>query len=140
MPRRLPLAVAGLAALVTACGPSVDYASVDATSTPTATPAAHRQAKLRRARCPAHVPRCVTVTGPVVYVEATDPDGDGDAHYVLAAGHVTGRGLTILKIGKALRPRHLARAGDLVSAAGTITTGSRDEHELKVLVLHQARR
>ena len=35
---------------------------------------------------------CAAVTGRVLYVEAVDPDGDGDAHYVLAGGRVTAPG------------------------------------------------
>ena len=34
---------------------------------------------------------CAAVTGRVLYVEAVDPDGDGDAHYVVAGGDVTAR-------------------------------------------------
>jgi hypothetical protein len=124
-----------------ACGANVDYTAVDATSTPA--PAHAKQPKpprTKRARCPRGIAGCVSVTGPVLFVEATDPDGDGDAHYVLSAGHVTASGLTVLKIVKAKRPKRLARPGDIVSAAGTITVGSRAERQLSVLVLHQPRR
>ena len=33
---------------------------------------------------------CREATGRVIYVERRDPDGDGDAHYVLAGGNITG--------------------------------------------------
>ncbi len=55
---------------------------------------------------------CASATGRVVYVEAVDPDGDGDAHFVLAGGNVTGPGLSVIDVRRDLRPDPLPRAGD----------------------------
>src|SRR5687768_2158189 len=50
--------------------------------------------RLKPARCPDGVPGCRAVTGRIYYVEAVDPDGDGDLHVVIAAGGITLPGLT----------------------------------------------
>ena len=34
--------------------------------------------------CPAGLPSCRTTEGRITYVERVDPDGDGDAHFVVA--------------------------------------------------------
>ena len=101
-------------------------------------PAAPRP-RVRRARCPVGVAGCVAVTGRVIYVEAVDPDGDGDAHYVLAGGDVTAPGLTVIDVARERRPRRLPRRGDLVSAAGTIETGSHGQQQIAAAVLHHQR-
>jgi hypothetical protein len=80
------------------------------------------------------------VSGRVVYVEAVDPDGDGDAHYVLAGGDVTAPGLTAVDVERELRPRRLPRVGDRVSAAGPVSTGSHGQHQIQAVELHYARR
>jgi hypothetical protein len=94
---------------------------------------------VERARCDAGVQDCVAVTGRVIYVEATDPDGDGDAHYVLAGGDVTAPGLTVIDVAKDQRPRRLPRRGELVSAAGPLETGSYGQHQIAAVVLHHQR-
>jgi hypothetical protein len=76
----------------------------------------------------------------VIYVEAVDPDGDGDAHYVLAGGRVTGPGLSVIDVARALRPRRLPRVGDLVSAAGPVFTGSHGQRQIGAVELHHQRR
>jgi hypothetical protein len=91
---------------------------------------------LAAVRCPAGTDGCVAVRGNVIYVEANDPDGDGDLHVILAGGSVTAPGLSIIKVPAADRPRRVPRVGDAVSAAGVVTKGSRDESELKALVFH----
>ena len=95
---------------------------------------------LRRARCAPGVANCVAVTGRVIYVEAVDPDGDGDAHYVLAGGSVTAPGLSAIDVAAELRPRRLPRLGDLVSAAGPVMTGSHGQHQVEATVVHHQRR
>src|ERR687892_1931575 len=77
------------------------------------------------ARCPAGVPGCREVSGRIVYVEAVDPDGDGDAHFVLAdIGSVTGPGISVIDVRADLRPQPLPGIGDHLSAAGPVATGS----------------
>src|SRR5215218_10235380 len=95
---------------------------------------------VERARCDAGVRDCVAVTGRVVYVEATDPDGDGDAHYVLAGGDVTAPGLSIVDVERERRPRRLPRTGELVSAAGPVSTGSHGQRQIEATELHYQRR
>jgi hypothetical protein len=113
------------------------------TATRTATPQARRhrpRRRLRRAHCPAEAANCAAVTGRVLYVEAVDPDGDGDAHYVLLGGDVTAPGISAIDIERALRPRRLARVGDLVSAAGPVYTGSHGQQQIQATEVHQRRR
>ena len=94
---------------------------------------------VERARCADRRAHCTAVTGRVLYVEAVDPDGDGDAHYVLAGGNVTAPGLSVIDVERALRPRRLPRAGDLVSAAGPVLTGSHGQHQIEATELHHQR-
>jgi hypothetical protein len=72
----------------------------------------------------------------VTFVEAVDPDGDGDAHYVLAGGNVTAPGVTIVDVGRRLRPRRLPRRGELVSAAGPVYTGSFGQRQIEAVEVH----
>lgn len=95
---------------------------------------------MRRARCPRAAVNCATATGRVLYVEAVDPDGDGDAHYVLAGGNVTTAGISVIDVAARLRPRRLPRPGDLVSAAGPVHTGSYGQRQIQATVVHHARR
>jgi hypothetical protein len=76
----------------------------------------------------------------VLHVEAVDPDGDGDAHYVLAGGRVTAPGLTVIDVERELRPRRLPRAGELVSAAGPVFDGSHGQRQIQATELHYQRR
>jgi len=74
---------------------------------PSVTAAAAPPLRVRRARCPAGLDGCRVATGRVIYVEAVDPDGDGDAHYVLSGGNITGPGLSVIDVAPDLRPRRL---------------------------------
>jgi hypothetical protein len=96
--------------------------------------------RVRHAHCGPGAGNCAAVTGRVIYVEAVDPDGDGDAHYVLAGGHVTAPGLSVIDIERTLRPRRLPHAGDLVSAAGPVSTGSYGQSQIEAVELHYQRR
>jgi hypothetical protein len=96
--------------------------------------------RVERARCAADVANCAAVTGRVLYVEAVDADGDGDAHYVLAGGNVTARGLSVIDVRRDLRPRRLPRLGELVSAAGPVFTGSYGQRQIEATVVHHQRR
>jgi len=105
---------------------------------PTASTEAPRErAVVRPARCAAAVANCAAVTGRVIYVEAVDPDGDGDAHYVLAGGNVTAPGFSVIDVERDLRPRRLPRSGELVSAAGPVFTGSHGQRQIEAVELHQ---
>jgi hypothetical protein len=106
--------------------------------TPSATPRARQ--RLVRARCAPDAGNCAAVSGRVLYVEAVDPDGDGDAHYLLAGGNVTAPGLTAVDVERALRPHRLPRVGDRVSAAGPVYIGSHGQRQIQAVELHYARR
>lgn len=96
--------------------------------------------EVRRARCPeAAPPGCRSATGRVIYVEAVDPDGDGDAHYVLAGGSITAPGVSVIDVPKRLRPRRLPKAGERVSAAGPVYRGSYGQRQIEALVVHHER-
>ena len=94
---------------------------------------------MRKAHCDPAAPNCAAVTGRVVYVEAVDPDGDGDAHYILAGGDITAPGISIVDVGVDLRPTRLPRLGDLVSAAGPVYPGSRGQRQIEAVELHHQR-
>jgi hypothetical protein len=128
------------AALLGGCG-SGDPAPDVAPGTPAATPTSEpKHATVRRAHCAADAGNCAAVTGRVIYVEAVDPDGDGDAHYVLAGGSVTAPGVSVIDVRRGLRPRRLPRRGELVSAAGPVYTGSHGQHQIEAVVLNHQRR
>lgn len=139
-------AALGVAALAAACASGVDDPPArDARpeadgARPAPGTGAERRRRAPRARCPAAAPRCASVRGRVVYVEAVDPDGDGDAHLVLAGGSVTAPGVSAIAIRRELRPRPLPRIGDEVSAAGTVWTGSYGQRQIEADVVHVARR
>jgi hypothetical protein len=91
--------------------------------------------------CPAGLPSCRTAEGRIVYVERVDPDGDGDAHFVIADPQgITLRGLTAIDVRKGLRPRPLPGIGDLISAAGPVQTGSYGQSQIHAIELHVADR
>ena len=96
--------------------------------------------QVERARCAAAAENCAAVTGRVLYIERVDPDGDGDAHYVLAGGNVTAPGISAIDVRRHLRPRRLPRIGDLVSAAGPVYEGSYGQRQIEATELHHQRR
>jgi len=92
-----------------------------------------------RATCPSGLPSCRATEGRIVYVERVDPDGDGDAHFVIADSQgITAPGLTAIDIRKGLRPNPLPGRGDLISAAGPVQTGSYGQSQIHALELHVA--
>jgi hypothetical protein len=92
--------------------------------------------KLRPARCPAGVPGCRVATGRIIYVERVDPDGDGDAHFVLASrASITAPGISAVDVRKGLRPKPLPGLGARLSAAGPVQTGSYGERQIHALRL-----
>lgn len=91
--------------------------------------------------CSPDLPSCRTVEGRIAYVERVDPDGDGDAHFVIADPQgITLPGLTAIDVRKGLRPDPLPGMGDLISAAGPVQTGSYGQSQIHALELHVAGR
>jgi hypothetical protein len=76
----------------------------------------------------------------VLYVEAVDADGDGDAHFVLASPDgISAPGITAVDVRRELRPRRLPRVGDAVAAAGPVYRGSFGQRQIESLRLRIAR-
>jgi hypothetical protein len=100
---------------------------------------AERPAPIIASHCPADLPTCATAEGRIAYVERVDPDGDGDAHFViLDPPGVTLPGLTAIDVRKGLRPTPLPAPGDMISAAGPVQTGSYGQHQIHAIELHVA--
>jgi hypothetical protein len=149
--RALGTAVLALAAtaLALAAGCSDDEepartepASTDAARTepPRSRPAPRAQ-RLEAARCPPDLGNCKTADGRIVYVERVDPDGDGDAHFVLSSDEaITLPGVSVIDVKKSLRPRPLPGVGDRISAAGPVYRGSFGQKQIEAIELHVARR
>ena len=87
----------------------------------------------RAVRCPSGVAQCRAVAGRIVFVERVDPDGDGDLHVVLAAGGITGPGVTAVDVRRGLRPRRDPRVGQRASAAGPVQRGSFGQRQIHAL-------
>jgi hypothetical protein len=104
-------------------GPSPAATAAPASSAPEPAQAPARRGRpVKRAACPPGLEGCRSATGRVLYVEAVDPDGDGDAHFVLAGGRITAPGISAIAVRRELRPRRLPEIGDWVSAAGVVWT------------------
>lgn len=85
------------------------------------------------ATCPAGASNCAVATGRIVFIQSYDPDGDGDAHFVLASSDsITGPGISVLDIRKSLRPHPLPPLGTLVSGSGPVYRGSVNQRQVQV--------
>jgi hypothetical protein len=91
-------------------------------------------------RCPAGAGNCSSAAGRILYIERVDPDGDGDAHFVLASPQsVTFPGVTVVDVERALRPRPLPGPGDQLAAAGPVYRGSYGQRQIEADVLRVRR-
>ena len=89
------------------------------------------------AHCPPGLGACRTAEGRITYVERVDPDGDGDAHFVILDPQgITLPGLTAIDVRRGLRPDPLPGLGDLISAAGPVQTGSYGQSQIHAIELH----
>jgi hypothetical protein len=106
--------------------------------TPSAPKTESRAAALvEPARCPADLQGCRTASGTIIYVEAVDPDGDGDVHFILASGEgVSAPGVSVIDVPRDLRPDPLPRVGDRISAAGPVYPGSYGQQQIEAVVLN----
>jgi hypothetical protein len=133
---RFLIAILVVAAVAAAALPIDDRRSAPAElrrAAPSRTPEPTPPPDVPRARCPDGVPGCRAVRGTVLYVERVDPDGDGDLHVVVDAGSITLPGMTAIDVAPGLRPRRNPRAGDRVSAAGPVQTGSYGQSQIHAL-------
>jgi hypothetical protein len=97
-------------------------------------------APVERATCPLGGGNCRSATGVVLYVERVDPDGDGDAHFVLASRQsITGPGISVIDVKRSLRPSPLPVRGDRLSAAGPVYKGSYGQRQIEAVALNVAR-
>ncbi len=144
---RAPLALLVIAAALAAgsgCGgdDGATTGTAAATSNREAAPAnreAVRRHPVEPASCPSGVPGCRSATGRIAYVERVDPDGDGDAHFVIVDPQgISLPGLTSIDVRRGLRPHPLPGPGDLISAAGPVQTGSYGQRQIHALELHVA--
>ena len=133
----IPL-VAVAAALAATPGCGEDAATVGSVGSP---PPAAAPETIEPSTCPPDLAGCRSAQGRIGYVEAVDPDGDGDAHFVIADPQgITLPGLTAIDVRRGLRPRPLPGPGDLISAAGPVQTGSYGQSQIHAIELHVAGR
>ena len=96
---------------------------------------------LRAPPCPADASNCERASGRILYVERVDPDGDGDAHFVvLSRNGVTAPGISAIDVARELRPEPLPQPGDLVSAAGPVYRGSFGQRQIEAVEVRVGRR
>jgi hypothetical protein len=80
---------------------------------------------------PNALPNCAAAHGTVIYVQHVDPDGDGDAHFVLRSDQsITLPGISVIDVAVDLRPHPLPGPGSLVAAAGPVQPGSAGQHQI----------
>jgi hypothetical protein len=102
-------------------------------------PPAADEPPFREARCPDGAVNCESATGRILYVERVDPDGDGDAHFVIAGpDDVTGLGTSAIDVRRDLRPHPLPGLGETISAAGPVYRGSYGQRQIQADVLRVA--
>jgi hypothetical protein len=140
--------VAGLAAALVAlaiaggCGgddapePAASAAPAATTTTAPGRTAAHRPPHVP---CPAGLAGCRSASGTIIYVERVDPDGDGDAHFVLASPQsVTLPGISVIDVAVGLRPHPLPGPGEQLAAAGQVQTGSYGQSQIHAVAVEVA--
>jgi hypothetical protein len=94
---------------------------------------------LPQAHCPSGLANCREASGRIIYVERVDPDGDGDAHFVLLSSEsVTAPGLTVVDVKRSLRPSPLPGPGERLSAAGPVYRGSHGQRQIQAIEVHSA--
>jgi hypothetical protein len=143
--RRLAsISVIALLALA-GCGSGEDATTAGETSAPNRAPGPAREKaspvsdRLAPSHCPPGLPACRTTAGLIVYVERVDPDGDGDANFVVADPQgITLPGLTAIDVRKGLRPDPLPGVGVRIGAAGPVQRGSYGQSQIHAIELHVA--
>jgi hypothetical protein len=145
--KRFTLPCIGLLVAISGCGAATGTTSSTVTQPRTVERSSHRKhrdkpavvERVEPSDCQPGLPSCRTTKGRIVYVERVDPDGDGDAHFVVIDPQgITLPGLTAIDVRKDLRPHPLPGPGDLISAAGPVQTGSHGQSQIHALELHVA--
>lgn len=123
---------------LTGCGGEKPQQPKTATAAPDLEAESERPTETRppRLRCPAEVDNCAEARGRIIYVEAVDPDGDGDAHFALAEQPgLTLAGVTVIDVGPHLRPDPLPGPGDFLSAVGPVYRGSYGQRQIEATAI-----
>ena len=82
--------------------------------------------------CPPDLANCKRASGSILYVERVDPDGDGDAHFVLLSDQsITGPGISVIDVRRDLRPHPLPEPGEQLAAAGPVYPGSEGQLQIQ---------
>ncbi len=101
------------------------------TTSTTEEPAEPASAPLRPPPCPPS-DNCEQASGEILYVERVDPDGDGDAHFVLLSREsITAPGVSVIDVRVDLRPSPLPRPGDQLAASGPVYEGSYGQRQIQ---------
>jgi hypothetical protein len=126
--------------LVAGCSSGSEPAGEPAPPSDPKAPVGHAEtdpAPLPQAHCPPRLSNCREASGRILYVERVDPDGDGDAHFVLLSRQsVTAPGLTVVDVKRSLRPSPLPGPGDRLSAAGPVYRGSHGQRQIEAIEVH----
>jgi hypothetical protein len=139
-PIALLVAAIATAAALAGCGGG-DTTTDTATAQKRAAPQAAPPERVEPSTCPYSVHECRSAQGRIAYVERVDPDGDGDAHFVIVdAKGITLPGLTAIDVRRGLRPHPLPGPGELISAAGPVQTGSYGQSQIHAIEIHVAGR
>ena len=86
--------------------------------------------------CPASLSNCARASGEILYVERVDPDGDGDAHFVLLSNEsITGPGISVIDVEREMRPSPLPGPGDEIAGAGPVQQGHLGQDQIHVVAL-----
>ena len=132
---------ASAAVVVAVGGCSSDPEPLGDATVPTREPERARAEQLQQARCPGSLSNCREASGRILYVERVDPDGDGDAHFVLASSDsITAPGISVIDVRNDLRPSPLPGPGDRVSAAGPVYEGSYGQRQIQAITVYAAAR
>ncbi len=122
---------ATLGALAAGCGDAAPDGSPARPPTTTGTQAATPLPPPRPPPCPPSG-NCERAAGEIVYVERVDPDGDGDAHFVLVSREgITAPGISVIDVRADLRPRPLPGPGDQLAASGPVYEGSFGQRQIQ---------
>jgi hypothetical protein len=138
--RRLLILAAALA-LAGCGGDDATTAEREAVPASTAGRAAEPPVKLRAPPCPGDDSNCERASGRIAYVERIDPDGDGDAHFVLVSDDsITLPGISVIDVAAELRPDPLPRPGDELAAAGPVYEGTYGQRQIEATAIRVDRR
>ncbi len=133
---RILLALALVLVLVSGCGARAAEPEPNRRADPAPEPS-----EFEPATCPTPLVGCEEARGAILYVERRDPDGDGDAHFVLSSKQgITGPGLSVIDVRSDLRPKPLPGPGDQFSGAGLVQRGSFGQRQIEAVDVNVAYR